>query len=236
MIKKLVFIVTVFAFAKALHAQNAVVELFTSQGCSSCPPADILLAAVEEQYGDDVITLSYHVDYWDYIGWKDPFASSDYTLKQYAYASAFGSGSVYTPQAIINGNSHFTGSNGRKMSAALKQNKLKTTGALQLEEIKKTGAKLVTKYELANASDVNTITFVLRLKERTTAVKRGENSNKTLTNHNIVIDQVLIDAQKKGRILLNIPSWIQDTDKLSVVAYTTKSQVGIIDAITKQVL
>lgn len=235
MIKKLVLMVVVFAFAKALHAQSTVVELFTSQGCSSCPPADELLAAIETEYGSEVITLSYHVDYWDYIGWKDPFASREYTLKQYAYADAFGSSSVYTPQAVINGNSHFTGSDGRKMGRALKENKLKSAGVLQLGEIKKTGNKLFTDYVLPNANDVNSITFALTLKERTTAIKRGENRNRTLTNHNIVIDQALIEAQQEGSIQLSIPAWVGTDDELTIVAYTTKNQVGITDAITKKV-
>ncbi len=236
MSKKIVLMVVVFAFAKALVAQSTVVELFTSQGCSSCPPADELLADIEAQYGADVITLSYHVDYWDYIGWKDPFASRAFTLKQYAYAEAFGSSGVYTPQAVINGNSHFTGSDGRKMGRALKENKISDGGALSLGEIKKTGNKLFTNYTLPNATEANSITFALTLKERTTAIKRGENRNRTLTNHNIVIDQTLVEAQQEGSIQLSIPAWVAASDALTIVAYATKDRVGIIDAVTKEVL
>ena len=134
-------LVIAVAFAKALTAQSTVVELFTSQGCSSCPPADELLAEVQEQYGDDVITLSYHVDYWDYIGWKDPFASQAITQKQYAYATAFRSRQVYTPQAVINGNSHFTGSDQRKMNLALQSNTLKNSNPIALGKVKSTGNK-----------------------------------------------------------------------------------------------
>ncbi|MCX8508278.1 MAG: DUF1223 domain-containing protein [Rhodobacteraceae bacterium] len=93
------------AMAPAAFAQQgarpAVVELYTSQGCSSCPPADAFLAELSQQ--DGVIALALHVDYWDYIGWKDTFASPDYTNRQYSYARFAGEKMVYTPQMVING-------------------------------------------------------------------------------------------------------------------------------------
>ena len=95
--------VLVFA-ATAGSAQDkpvVVVELFTSQGCSSCPPADALLDRLSSR--NNVLALSLHVDYWDYIGWKDKFASPAHTARQQAYARAAGRRSVYTPQMIING-------------------------------------------------------------------------------------------------------------------------------------
>ncbi len=226
-------LVIAVAFAKALTAQSTVVELFTSQGCSSCPPADELLAEVQEQYGDDVITLSYHVDYWDYIGWKDPFASQAITQKQYAYATAFRSRQVYTPQAVINGNSHFTGSDQRKMNLALQSNTLKNSNPIALGKVKSTGNKYFADYTIANPGTAESVTFVLTLKSRTTAIKRGENRNKTLTNHNIVIDQVTVDIQKEGSIQLSKPAWVSPEDELAIVAYVTKNNVGITSATRK---
>ena len=79
----------------------AVVELYTSQGCSSCPPADALLASLSKQKG--VIALALHVDYWDYIGWKDTFGSPDFTARQHSYARFAGEKMVYTPQMVVNG-------------------------------------------------------------------------------------------------------------------------------------
>ena len=84
-----------------------VVELFTSQGCSSCPPADELLG--ELAVHDDVIALALHVDYWDYIGWEDTFASPEMTARQHGYAHAQGSTVVYTPQFIVGGQEHVVG-------------------------------------------------------------------------------------------------------------------------------
>ena len=85
----------------------AVVELFTSQGCSSCPPADAYLGDLAD--GGDVVALAYHVDYWDYLGWRDTLGSPANTERQRAYGRSFGSRSVYTPQAVINGRQHMSG-------------------------------------------------------------------------------------------------------------------------------
>jgi len=87
---------------------NVVVELFTSQGCSSCPPADELLAELDGH--DEVIALAYHVDYWDYIGWTDTFGSEAHSDFQRAYAQSFGDDRIYTPQLVVNGQSHVVGS------------------------------------------------------------------------------------------------------------------------------
>ncbi|WEZ85075.1 thioredoxin family protein [Rhizobium sp. 32-5/1] len=87
---------------------TGVVELFTSQGCSSCPPADAALKRLVEE--GKVVALSYHVDYWNYLGWQDTLGSKENTARQYAYAKALGRNGVYTPQAVINGRDHVNGS------------------------------------------------------------------------------------------------------------------------------
>ena len=87
-------------------------ELFTSEGCSSCPPADEVLAALDRDLSPHgLITLSFHVDYWNDLGWPDPYSSPTFTTRQRAYADAFGERGVYTPQLVINGRSGFVGSN-----------------------------------------------------------------------------------------------------------------------------
>jgi len=106
------------AFCLALtgqaHAQasggkiKAVVELFTSQGCAQCPPADALLTTLAER--DDVVALAYHVDYWDYIGWEDTFGAKDFSDRQRAYAKSWGSSRIYTPQMVVNGAKAVVGS------------------------------------------------------------------------------------------------------------------------------
>ena len=103
--------------AQAARPGVVVVELFTSQGCSSCPPADAFLSELVKTKG--VMALSFHVDYWDYLGWKDTFGSPDFSQRQYDYAKARGDMDVYTPQMIVHGDKHFVGSNRERVTNAI---------------------------------------------------------------------------------------------------------------------
>jgi hypothetical protein len=221
-----------------LSAQEtpAVIELFTSQGCSSCPPADAILEQIKNEFGDDVITLSYHVDYWDYIGWKDPFATKGFTQKQYDYAEKFKSRSVYTPQAVINGRTHHTGSDKPSIYRALdsKNESIKAID-LTITKTQQKGNAISVDYSISDTRTANQLTFVIAIDQKITQVKRGENRNKTLKNtHIVVAEQTIHQYTSNGQIELKLPDWIKDQDQLSVVAYATKNQVGIIDAVTKR--
>lgn len=111
---------TAGAGAKESHTRpRAVVELFTSQGCTSCPPADEMLREMAER--DDVVALAYHVTYWDYLGWRDTLATVDNTARQQDYSRAFGERSVYTPQAIINGRQQMNGAKRNHIEASISQ-------------------------------------------------------------------------------------------------------------------
>jgi hypothetical protein len=108
------------------HSANipVVVELFTSEGCSSCPPADQLLAKLEADQpirNVDIIALEEHVDYWNDGGWMDPYSSNSATIRQYAYASAIGNGNAYTPQMVVDGQNEFVGSRERQARGAIEQ-------------------------------------------------------------------------------------------------------------------
>ena len=100
----------------------AVVELFTSEGCSSCPPADKVVAKLLKEHKSNVYVLGYHVDYWDDLGWKDIFSNNIFTQRQKAYAKAFKLSSVYTPQIVVNGTEQFVGSDEGKLNNAVAKN------------------------------------------------------------------------------------------------------------------
>ena len=112
-----------FALPVAASAQGtdnrprAVVELFTSQGCTSCPPADEMLGEMAQR--DDVVALAYHVTYWDYLGWRDTLATVENTSRQQDYSRAFGERSVYTPQAIVNGRQQMNGAKRGHINSAI---------------------------------------------------------------------------------------------------------------------
>src|SRR6266568_4493610 len=123
--------VTAIAIGVSVHAQQplekrlgpypVVVELFTSQGCSSCPPADELLRGIARNAAlrGKVIPLAFHVDYWDHLGWRDPFSSADWSRRQMFYIRAMRLDSAYTPQAVVNGTKQMVGANGGALAAAI---------------------------------------------------------------------------------------------------------------------
>jgi hypothetical protein len=162
-----------------------VVELFTSQGCSSCPPADALLGEIKER--KNVIALSYHVDYWNRLGWKDPFSDATFSKYQRKYASELKS-RVYTPQMVINGTNEFVGS--RELT--LKKNLKKSAGVLALPVpiVNVDGDTVAIEYDLTNAPNYDKAYALLVLDEHSTSVKRGENANRSLTNTNVVVERV----------------------------------------------
>jgi hypothetical protein len=162
---------------------RAVLELFTSQGCSSCPPADRLLAEYADR--DDVLALSFNVDYWDMLGWKDTLANHDNTERQRNYAQARGDGQVYTPQAVIDGRIHVIGSNRADVEAALKA----SDGALAVPlSLSLSGDSLSVRIDPATATDLPHATLWLVMYDRsvTVPIDRGENSGKSITYSNVV--------------------------------------------------
>ncbi len=161
-----------------------VVELYTSQGCSSCPPAD---AYFHKQLAgrEDVIALAFHVDYWDYIGWKDIHADPAYTQRQHTYAHAAGHRSVYTPQMIVNGKDHVVGTHPGKVEALINTH-LQGNSAVDLS-ITRDGNQLRIKATADQPAPMQV--HVIRYKEaEKVSIKRGENAGRVVTYSNIVSD------------------------------------------------
>lgn len=166
----------------------AVVELFTSQGCSSCPPADALLKTYVER--PDVLALSFPVDYWDYLGWKDTLASARNSQRQRDYAETRGDGAVYTPQAVINGRTHAVGSRQKKIDKAIMAMSKLVPLNVPIEIGKEGGAMLI-KLGAAEAGKnplpaAATVWLAVVQKSATVNIKRGENRGKKLRYFNVV--------------------------------------------------
>lgn len=161
-------------------APVTVVELFTSQGCSSCPPADSFLAELADR--PEVLALSFHVDYWDYIGWKDPYSSPDNTQRQRDYARRFDLSYVYTPQMVVGGNFQTAGTNRALVLDTLRQRRAGPPAPAP--EIRKDGAGglILALPPLEEA----VLWLVSYDREHVTAVKRGENRGALIRNRNVV--------------------------------------------------
>ena len=161
---------------------RSVIELFTSQGCSSCPPADRLLGELAQN--PDVLALSFPVDYWDYIGWKDTLAQPAFTARQKAYAGARGDGQVYTPQAVVNGVAHAVGSDRAEVQSAIAA--ATARGDLSVPvRLAKAGAGL--RVEVGAGAGKAADVWLLRVThEKSVAIGRGENSGRSVTYTNVV--------------------------------------------------
>ena len=160
-----------------------VVELFTSEGCSSCPPADALLGDLRQrQY---VLPLSFHVDYWDYIGWKDRFGDAAFTRRQYAYAEAQGNSMVYTPQMIIAGAIDVVGSDRAEVDKALKT--AYTRNAMyRIQVLREEDGTVVAQFPEAPIGVPATVWLVTYQKSAESHVKAGENAGQNLKTYNVV--------------------------------------------------
>ncbi|MBR9842894.1 MAG: DUF1223 domain-containing protein [Rhodobacteraceae bacterium] len=191
-----------FALAGAVQADShpVVVELFTSQGCSSCPPADAFFE--KELAGrEDVIALALHVDYWDYLGWKDNFANPAFTKRQKNYARAAGHRMVYTPQIIIGGRDHVVGNHPEEVEALLKAHE--ATDSPVMVEIKRVGERVEIEAMAVETPGQMLIHLVRYAPQDEVTIKRGENAGRQVRYTNIVTDWHVI-AEWDGRAPLHI--------------------------------
>jgi hypothetical protein len=176
------------AIVRPAHADpRAVVELFTSQGCSSCPAADKLLGELARD--PNVIALSLPIDYWDYLGWKDTLADARFTARQKAYSRMRGDRDVYTPQVIVNGSAHVIGSDRAKIEGAIDATK-KTEGVMSVPVSmsvsgKQINVSVATSNKAAGARR-GEVWICSVSKAVPISIGRGENSGREITYHNVV--------------------------------------------------
>lgn len=171
---------------------KAVIELFTSQGCSSCPPADELLAKLSRQPG--TITLSLPVDYWDYLGWKDTLARPEFTARQRSYSAARGDLQVYTPQAIVNGSAHAVGSSQTDINAAQAAS---PAGALTVPVdvgASDAGLTITIGADPAGGQRAGRVMLMPYLKATAVDIRRGENAHRQVRYTNVVREIIDVAA------------------------------------------
>ena len=173
------------ALSGAATAQSnpTVVELFTSQGCSSCPPADAYLAEIADR--DDVIALALHVDYWDYIGWADTFGSPAFTKRQHGYAQAANQRSVYTPQAVVAGKDETLGSSPSRVGALIAEDQARPDVA-QLALARKGASVTIRATALAGFDGEVQVNLVHYIADESVSIARGENAGRTIQYRNVV--------------------------------------------------
>jgi hypothetical protein len=188
-----------------------VIELFTSQGCSSCPPADALLGELARK--PNVVALAYHVDYWDELGWKDRFAIPEATQRQRGYVRRLSRSGAFTPQAVVSGDTSLVGSNRAALTQALAADR----DALAVKLSKARGALVIDLPERwREPMDVHVVSY---LDEARTKIGRGENANRTLRYSHIVRSFAKVGAWngKPQRMTIPLASFPRDATAVAVL-------------------
>jgi hypothetical protein len=216
----------------------AVLELFTSEGCSSCPPADELLAKIyRETEGKPVYILAYHVDYWDRLGWKDMYSSPGFSDRQVQYGRWLNVSPIYTPQLIVNGKAQFVGSDEsdirHSISEQLNAEPL-TTLAVQAHP---ENGELKVNYQVSHAINDSRVWIAIIQKTAQTKVERGENAGRLLSHIQIVrkLESGHLTANGKGNAVLALPKGF-DIQQWEVVGFVQNQNSGEILAVAKSSL
>jgi hypothetical protein len=211
----------------------AVVELFTSEGCSSCPAADELLkemSGIRSNEGKEFIGLSFHITYWNHLGWTDSYSNEAYTDRQKKYQATLRIPQIYTPQAILNGEEEFIGSNPVAFREALVSMEDRKSVYAINASLQQIGNVLTISYELNKEpkNELLNIAIIEKLTER--KIARGENKSRTLKHFNVVRDFKTVDLKKTDSISLPVVEGLQK-ENMSVVLYVQqKKSMKIITA------
>jgi hypothetical protein len=212
----------IFTPAWAQTEPRAVIELFTSQGCSSCPPADKLLGELAED--SSLVTMSVPIDYWDYLGWKDTLANRHNTVRQKAYAHVRGDGQVYTPQAVVNGSVHVLGSDRAAIEHAIA--KSRKAGAMSAPALSLSFANGRIEIAAAQVPDTGRTAEAwlwALTKTATVAIARGENKGRTITYHNVARQRVKLGDWNGERSTWSVPVQTLAGDGVDEVAVLLQS-------------
>jgi hypothetical protein len=177
------FLMMIGLTTPAAAGEKIVVELFTSQGCNSCPPADAYLGELAKR--PDVLALSLHVDYWDYIGWKDPFAQAAFTARQREYQRVLTQRYIYTPQMVVDGHLQGVGSE-RSTIDGLIGKAAKQRAAAKRPSLTRDGDGVLIEGGQLTPGSMASVWLAVYEPAHRTPVRRGENAGRTLPNYNVV--------------------------------------------------
>ena len=226
------------AFVKANKVNEpgkgfAIIELYTSEGCSSCPAADQLIAKIQkESYGKPVYILAYHVDYWDRLGWKDQFSNANFSKRQKIYASYLKIRSIYTPQVIVNGQTELVGSEEGKLRASIAANLSKAAVVdlnLQIDRINPKTAGI--KYTVSGPDKNAVLQLAVVQSASTSKIAAGENSGRTLSHVQIVRELKQYSLNNNAGIVnIDLPQGYSDKGYEIIGFLQDKSNGAIIAA------
>lgn len=211
----------------------ALIELFTSEGCSSCPSADALVAKVLAENKDKpVYVLGYHVDYWNRLGWKDIYSKPEFSKRQRQYASLLHA-QVYTPQIVVNGETAFVGSNNSALKKAIGTNLLESTGEnVMLTGKLSTQNGLAVNYQVKGTTENEVLYLALVKKTAVSEVKSGENSGRELKHVNIVESlQAVPLKNSKGSVNIRLNN--NTMANAEVIGFIQDTGSGHVKAVSK---
>lgn len=222
------------SFSSSCNAQSgsptassgfAVVELFTSEGCSSCPPAERVLNELKQEYNNKIQVLEFHVDYWNYLGWKDVYSDHNYTLRQQQYAQTMHLSSNYTPQAVVNGTKEMVGSDRSKLTNTINAQLSQTAANIIKLSAISHNSNVTVNFQVTGATG-NGLNIALVQKTTEVDVKNGENGGRRLKHINVVREFRTLPAnQDNGTISLTLPTGLAAKD-CSIIAYTQQNGQG----------
>jgi hypothetical protein len=210
-----------------LTAAIVLVELFTSEGCSSCPPADAALLALE-QSNAQVVAIEEHVDYWDHLGWRDPFSSKTFSDRQREYADALGRGRIYTPQMVVDGRRELIGSDAAGARGAIAAAAQVAKGNVSL---RRDGDLLHVEVKDVPGSEPAEVRLVIAESGLSTKVERGENEGRTLRHASVARSVEWVGSVGKDRsasfqvALKTAPSWKRENLRAVVLVQAARSRL-----------
>jgi len=210
----------------------ALVELFTSEGCSSCPPADEAIASLAMQNKSNVFILGFHVDYWDYLGWKDIYSNATYSERQRRYAQTFSLNSIYTPQIVVNGSTQFVGSDKQQLASTVD---IALNGSyhssIQLSAKETSDNNIMVNINMEKIVGHTVVHIALIQSTAVSHVQKGENKGKELRHINIVRDFKTIDQiTNQNTVYLKMPSSLSKNELMLIAHTQDKNSMQIKDA------